>query len=389
MSFDFDQLIDRSGSASVKYDLRQKLFGREDVIPLWVADMDFATPSCVMEALKQRLEHPVLGYSHAMDSLYESILTWQKQQHGWEIQPGWIQMVPGVVPALGFAICALSEPGDGVVVQTPVYFPFYEVIEKNGRLIQRNPLKEETGRYGMDLENLKSIINDKTKLLLLCSPHNPGGSVWREEELNGLLELCASRGITLISDEIHADLTYAYARHIPIASLAKRYGTKVLTVSSAGKAFNIPGLNTAYVICEDDSLRRRFYHTLRSFHLDGANLLGMVATQAAYQEGKPWLESLLHYLAETMQQVRDMLDASSVPIITALPEATYLMWLDCRKLGMDDPNLQRHFVEKAGVGLSPGVQFGEEGSGHMRLNVAAPRSIVLKGMEQVISSFNT
>jgi cysteine-S-conjugate beta-lyase len=383
---EFDCVIDRRATASVKYDSRLQRFGHGNVIPLWVADMDFATPSCVLEGIKKRLEHPVLGYTLASSSLRESIAMWQKKRHGWCVYPEWIEMVPGVVPALGFAVCTLSDPKDSVIVQSPVYFPFYDVISKNDRMIQCNPLIMRDGRYAMDLEHFQSLLSARTKLLLLCNPHNPGGSVWREQELRDLLVVCRNRGITIISDEIHGDLVYAPAKHIPIALLAQEYGVSVVTVTSAGKSFNIPGLNTAYMICEDATIRHRLELFMRRFHLNGANLLGFAATEAAYQEGEMWLESLVSYLANTMMEVKHMFETANIPITAHLPESTYLMWLDCRRMNLDDDALKDHMIHRAGVGLSSGVEFGTEGSGYMRMNIAMPQHTVYQAVNQIIAS---
>lgn len=349
--------------------------------------MDLPAPECIQNALKERIEHPVFGYTLPPDSLLKSIQAWQKAQHGWLIEKEWIQVLPGVVPTLGFCVHAFSEPGDGVIVQSPVYYPFYEVIEKNNRRIVRNPLKLENGRYTMDFEQLESVIDEKTKLLLLCSPHNPGGSVWNESELIKLVEICLKHKIMIVSDEIHADLVYPGAEHIPTAKISQEAAHITVMTSSAGKTFNIPGLNTSYVICANDSLRRRLHAFIRGFHLDSANLLGMVATEAAYNNGREWLEALLIYLQENISFVKACIEESGLPIRVVVPEATYLVWLDFREMGLDDESLARHLIEKAGVGLNQGVQFGEEGSGFMRLNAAAPRAVLEKALKQVIGSF--
>lgn len=379
----FDKFIDRTGSNSAKYEYRKQLFGDADVIPLWVADMDFASPPCVSEALQKRLSHPLYGYTKTPDSLIESICSWQESQHGWHIKKEWVVILQGVVPSLSFSILAFSDPGESVLLQPPVYYPFFDVIERNHRQIIRNPLVCEDGRFQMDLEGLKNSITADAKMLLLSSPHNPGGSVWQADELSRLGEICRSNGITIISDEIHADLVHPGHTHVPIASLSQDIADVTVTVNSPGKTFNIPGLGISYAIISNDSLRRRFLHTIRALQVEGANLMGQIALEAAYKGGKAWLDALMQYLEGNRRFIREYLEEEMPEIKGICPESTYLYWLDFNATVDNDDALKTLLFEKAGLGLSLGKQFGFEGSGCARLNFAAPKSVIEEAMERL------
>lgn len=387
MNFNFDDPIDRLGSHSVKYDLREARFGRADVTPLWVADMDFAAPPCVLEALAERAAHPIYGYTLADEGVYQSMIDWQWRRHGWRIEREWIVLLPGVVPGLSLSVQALSAPGERVVIQPPVYYPFKQVIEANGRHVLSNPLAWHEGNHLMHLDTLADALTEPntpdTRLMLLCSPHNPGGRVWSRMELEALGELCLRHGITVISDEIHADLVFPGHRHQPIASLAPEIAAQTVTLNSPGKTFNTPGLNTAYAIIPNPSIRRRYQHAVQALHLDPLNLFGLTAMKAAYNHGEPWLNELQKTLHDNLDQARASLARHLPDIHAPMPEAGYLLWMDCRELavkrGFDDEALNRFFID-AGLGLSPGVQFGEEGRGFMRMNIALPREALLKAL---------
>lgn len=380
--YDFDQIIPRNGSASVKYDARGKVFGREDVIPLWVADMDFAVPGAVQRALAARAAHPVFGYTVQSEALYESLMAWLDNRHHWQVERKAIVLCPGVVPSLHAAIIACSPAGAAVIVQPPVYAPFLTAPETSGRKLLLNPLKLENGQYGFDLDDLDRCGQAGGKLLLLCSPHNPVGRVWQEQELRALLAVCNKHGITVISDEIHHDLVYPGIRHLPLAKLAQGK-VNVITAVAPSKTFNIPGLGLSALIVPHKDDRNAIARVFGALHVSAANPFSIVAFEAAYREGAPWLDALLIYLTDTRVFVRDFI-ARQLPQIKLIePEGTYLLWLDCRALRMNDQQLKHFFVQEAGVGLSPGIMFGEQGSGFMRMNIGAPRSIIKQALEQI------
>jgi len=379
LSFDFDTPVDRLPSHSVKYGLRRLKFGREDVVPLWVADMDFAAPECVREALRRRIEHPVFGYTLTPPSALAAIADWQARRHGWQVDPDWIQMLPGVVPGLDLCVQAFAGPGQGVVVQTPVYNPLFEAVQRNGRRLVINPLAWRDGAHGMDFDHLASVLTPDTRLLLLCSPHNPGGRVWRQDELAHLGALCVEHDLIVVSDEIHADLVYPGAKHLPLAALSPELAARTVTLNSAGKTFNIAGLNTAYAIVSNPDLGRRLRDAAHTLHLEGANLFGPVALEAAYRQGEDWLAALLDYLKGNAELACDHIGTHLPHIGCTMPEATFLLWLDCRALGLDDAALRQRLVD-AGLGLSPGIQFGPEGSGFMRMNFALPRQELARAL---------
>ena len=385
-SFDFDTPISRLDSHSVKYGLRQAKFGRADVIPLWVADMDFAAPPCVQQALAERVAHPVYGYTFADPGVFDAIMDWQWRRHGWRVEKEWITLLPGVVPSLDPCVQALTFPGESIVVQTPVYNPIFESVERNGRRLIRNPLFWRDSRHEMDFDRLEASITPDTRLLQLCSPHNPGGRVWRRDELERLGEVCARHNLIIISDEIHADLVFPGSKHLPMASLNPNLAARTITLNSPGKTFNTAGLNTSYAITADPGLRARLQGAVHKLHLEGPNLFGLTALKAAYGAGEPWLAAALDYLGDNVQEACRHITAHLPGVKCIPPEATFLLWLDCRpwclEQGMDDTALHRRLVD-AGLGLSPGTQFGPEGSGFMRMNVALPRAILAQALDRL------
>jgi len=388
LSHDFDRLISREGTASVKYDARQATFGRADVVPLWVADMDFASPECVTEALVQRAMHPVYGYTLAPESLFEALMHWLKTRHGWEIQRDWIILCPGVVPSLYAAVQAFAQPGQGVIVQPPVYFPFMSSVADTGRQLIVNPLKLENGRYTFDLAHLEQAAAQGARLLLLCSPHNPVGRVWSRQELGDLLDVACRYDLLILSDEIHADLLYPGAAHIPLAAMGD-FASKVITAVAPSKTFNIPGLGLSALIVPNPEHRAALNREFGRLHVSAGNPFGMAAFEAAYRGGAPWLDALMRYLAETRDVVRNYL-ARELPQIKLIePEGTYLLWLDCRGMGLSDQELRQFFVSQAGLGMSPGTLFGEGGSGFMRMNIGAPRALILQAMQKIAEAMRS
>lgn len=383
MSFDFDAVIARDGTASVKHDGRIAVFGTPDVTPLWVADMDFAAPPAVTAALVARAQHPVYGYTLVTDPVLAALQDWCRQRWGWQVPREHILLVPGVVPSLYAVVQALTAPGDGVIVQPPVYFPFFSAVRDSGRQLLENPLRLDAAGYTMDWDDLDTQAAS-ARLLLLCSPHNPVGRVWQADELDRLLAIARRHGLTILADEIHADLILPGHRHLPLATRALD-GVPVITALAPSKTFNVPGLGLSALIVPDPTQRRALQDCFASLHVEACNPFSLVAFEAAYRHGGDWLEALLIYLDAT----RDCVDArfrQQLPGVRVLPcEGTYLLWLDCRALGLDDAGLQARCLQ-AGVGLSQGRQFGAAGSGFLRLNMASPRAVILAAVDRLITA---
>lgn len=371
---DFDQIVNREDTLSLKYDARQTLFGRADVTPMWVADMDFAVPAAVTDALTERAKHPIFGYTTYPESLYAALISWFKRQHGWAIQREWIMLCPGVVPTLHAAVMAFTAPAESVIVQPPVYFPFFSSVTNTGRTLINNPLSIQHNRYVIDFDHLEQCAKD-ARMLLLCSPHNPVGRVWQLNELKMLLKIAKKHDLLIFSDEIHADLVYPKHRHHVLATVATSTDN-IITAVAPSKTFNIPGLGLSALIVSNANHRKRMQEAFESMHVNAANPFSIAAFEAAYHHGDAWLQALLAYLTKTRDFVIEYLALHLPQIKVIAPEATYLLWLDCRALQLTDRALKTMFVEKAHVGLSPGTLFGAGGSGFMRMNIAAPKKVV-------------
>ena len=384
MSDDFDREIDRTGTYSTKYDGRQATFGHQDVMPLWVADMDFSAPAAVTEALITRAVHPVYGYTLFPDSLYEALISWLKVRHGWRVEREWIVFCPGVVPSLSMAILALSEPNESVIVQPPVYYPFFSVVKKTGRKLLNNALQQEQGHYGMDFSDLAQQAAT-ARMLLFCSPHNPVGRVWSRPELERLLDIARQYQLIIVSDEIHADLIYPGNRHWILASLADS-PESIITAVAPSKTFNIPGLNLSALIVPNPQYRTAIRNQLEMIHVSAANPFSVVAFEAAYRGGGEWLEALMIYLADTREMVRQYLAEYLPGIRLIFSQGTYLLWLDCRGLGMGDDELNHFFIFEAGIGMNPGISYGREGCGFMRMNIGTPRHRIRQALENIRSA---
>ncbi|MBA4142344.1 MAG: putative C-S lyase [Nitrosospira sp.] len=387
--FDFDTEIDRAGTASLKYDGRQGMFGAGGVIPLWVADMDFAAPPAVTQALSRRAAHPVYGYTVYPDCLYETLIDWLSRRHGWDVRRDWIMMCPGVVPSLHAAVMAFAAPGDPVIVQPPVYFPFFSAVTATGRELLLNPLLRRNGRYEIDFGHLERCA-EGARMLLLCSPHNPVGRVWSEGELERILQIAEKHDLTIFSDDIHADLVYPGNKHHVLAMLGEKSAgntARIVTAVAPSKTFNIPGLNLSVLIVPDSECRKTLAQVFETMHLSAANPFSVVAFEAAYRYGESWLDAVLVYLQQTRVYVGEYLAAHLPEIALVEAEGTYLLWLDCRALmaglEMNDTQLRHFFVHEAGVGMSPGTLFGESGSGYMRMNIGAPRHIIETALENI------
>lgn len=368
MTFDFDLPINREGTNSVKFDGRSHYFGTTEVTPLWVADMDFAVPECVTRALHQRLDHPVFGYSLYPESLYQATIDWFARRHQWSIEREWILMAPGVVPSLFAAVQAFAKEGEGVIVQSPVYFPFFSAVTTNRRRLINNPLRESARGYEIDFDHLEKCAQQGARVLMLCTPHNPVGRVWTVAELEQVLEIARQFNLTIISDDIHCDLVYPGHTHTMLGRLAQP-GDKIITTVSPNKTFNIAGLGLSALVIPDKSQREAMKHMFETLHMGNNNPFSICAYEAAYTGGDAWLESLMVYLDKTRNFAADFIAREMTGIKMHKPEATFLLWLDCRGLGMDDKSLRDFFIHQCGLGLSPGSVFGEGGSGFMRMNI--------------------
>jgi cystathionine beta-lyase len=381
--YSFKSSVDRDGSNAEKYTLRKELFGTEDVMPVWVADMDIDTPDFVLDAVKKRLNHPIIGYEEVPDSAYEAQIGWMKKEHNFEFKIKDIFYSHSVVASMCVAIEAFSEKGEGVIVQTPVYSPFFHSVLNLDRKLVKNPLKvDEKGHYSFDIEQLKNAIDEDTKLLLLCSPHNPVGRVWSKEELESILEVCLERNILVFVDEIHSDLVYKAHKHIPFASLDNASSICV-TALGVGKTFNMAGFAMSCVVVKDEVLRERFKKAYDRVHFAQGSVLSHVAFEAAYKEGREWLEELKVHLYSNYEMLKSLCEKYPQFIKITPIEATYLAWLDCRGMGLRDKALREFFVKEAKLGLNAGISFGREGSGFMRLNFAISYDKMLEVIEHL------
>jgi len=379
----FARCYQYAGMGCEKYDRRREIFGTEAVIPLWVADMDFAAPDCVVDALADRVRQAAFGYACRMPGWSAAISDWLRERHQWQIAPEWLISTAGVVPSLALAIQQFTVEGEGVIIQPPVYFPFFGVVTDNRRRLLCNPLREVSGRYQMDFDQLEKLLPEAA-MLLLCNPHNPGGRAWTAEELSRLAELCARHGVMVISDEIHMDLHYPGQRHIPFAKVAG--DTPFMTVTSAGKTFNTAGIGGGYTVVPDPDIRRAYLQAQQALHLGGETVFALLAVEAAYREGKDWPAALMAQVAANRDRVLDA--CRDLPIRPMMPEATYLLWLDCREMGLSDQALVDFFVYQAGLGLSPGRLFGKQGSGFMRMNLASPASVIDEALRRLRVAFS-
>lgn len=379
--FDFDTILERRGTGAIKWDAVP-----EDTLPMWVADMDFAAPEPVIDALRARLEHPVFGYTRISDTYLDAFVQWQAERNGLEVAPDEIICAPGVMPAVRFAIDTFTEPGDRVVVQAPVYHPFYAVIERRGREIERNPLIEADGRYGMDLDALEQSARNGARMLLLCSPHNPVGRVWTEDELTEVARVCGRYDMMVVSDEIHSDIIMPGSRFVSFIRVARETGCRAVSLFAPSKTFNIAGIGSCTVIPSDTEVGAQFRSNLGAGNLELPNLLSMVAAQAAYLHGGRWLDALIAYLHDNYRFMAGYL-AEKMPQVRLFPlEGTYIAWLDFRLLGYSDDELNRRLRENARIRLNEGRQFGSEGSGFQRLNFACPRGVLEEGLNRLVRS---
>lgn len=387
--YNFDEVIDRRGSGALKTDALEERYGRADLLAAWVADMDFATPDFILDALRKRLVHPILGYTIEPADYRPSIIEWEKKLHDWDLQSEWISYIPGIVKGIGMVINVFTAPGDSVLIMPPVYHPFRITTELNGRKVVCLPLQhDENGAYHMDLDAFEALDTD-AKLFILSNPHNPGGSVWSKEDLQRLAAICKRKNILVISDEIHADMTLWGKRHTPFASVSDDAAQNSITFCAPSKTFNIPGIVSSFSVVPNKEIRQKFYDWLIASEFNDAPMLSHIATIAAYREGDEWRREMLAYIEENIRYTEEYI-GKNIPGIKALrPDASFLVWLDCRGLGLSHDDLVDLFVNKARVALNDGAMFGKEGEGFMRLNVATPKEnlkLILSRINEAVKS---
>ena len=384
--YDFDRYIERRGSGAIKYDGLKQWYGDSELLPMWVADMDFATPDFIIDALKQRLDHPIFGYTIEPERYRPSIVEWLYNRHGWKIESGWISFIPGIVKGIGMAISALLQPGDKIIIQPPVYHPFRMVAEHNGCEVVENPLKQEVdGSYTMDLEHLDSIAAG-CKMLILANPHNPVGILWSKETLIRLAEICSKHNIIVISDEIHSDMALWGGKHTPFASVSDKAAQCSITFGAPSKTFNIAGIVASYAVVPNNELRERFYGWMEGNELNQPNIFATIATIAAFDNGEQWRQEMIEYIEGNIEFVEQFCSQYIPQIKPIRPQASYLVWLDCRGLNLNHEQIIELFTKRAKLALNDGAMFGSEGSCFMRLNVGTTRAVLATALEQLKSA---
>lgn len=383
-NYDFDRIVDRHGTGALKLDVLQERYGRSDLLPLWVADMDFETPPFITEALRRRLDHSLFGYTVEPDDYWPTVIRWIADHHGWQVERSWLTYIPGIVKGIGMAVNVLVGKDEKVIIQPPVYHPFRLTPQGNGREVVFNPLRENgDGSYSMDFENLESVADDRCRMLILSNPHNPAGIVWDRETLVRLADFCHRRGIIVISDEIHCDMALWGNRHTPFASVSAEAAECSITFGAPSKTFNIAGIVSSYAIVPNETLRKRFFGWLQANELNEPTIFAPIATVAAFRYGEPWRQAMLRYVEGNIDMLIDYC-AEHLPAVRPLrPQASFLVWLDCRALGLGHAELLRLFVDRARLALNDGAMFGAEGEGFMRMNVAAPRAVIREALDRL------
>lgn len=389
-NYDFDKVIDRTGTNAVKLEALQRLYGRTDLLPLWVADMDFETPSFITEALRQRLEHSLFGYTEMPDNYWAVVADWIESHHNWKVEQEWLTYIPGIVKGIGMVVNFFVKEDEKVIIQPPVYHPFRLTPQGNGRQVVYNPLREEAdGTYSMDFDNLEAVTDEKCRVLLLSNPHNPGGIVWNRETLVRLADFCYKHHILVVSDEIHCDMALWGNKHIPFASVSAEAAACSITFGAPSKTFNIAGVVSSYAIVPNEEIRRPFYRWLEANELNEPTLFAPIATLAAFSQGEAWRQEMLHYIEGNIRLVMEFCMVHVPQIKPLCPQASFLVWLDCRKLGLNHEQLVNLFVDRAHLALNDGEMFGPGGEGFMRMNVASPRSVIRQALEQLAEAVRT
>lgn len=383
-NLDFDKIIDRKGTDCLKYDFAKRCRMPEDVLPLWVADMDFETSSYIEDALANRVWHGIFGYSETQAPYFEAVRDWMRRQHGWDVQENWLVKTPGVVFALAMAVKAYTKPGDSILIQLPVYYPFSEVIKGNGRKVVSSTLRlGEDKRYHMDFEDFeKKVKEEHIKLFFLCNPHNPVGRVWTKEELVALGDICVRHKVVVVSDEIHQDFVFQ-GKHQVFANLKKEYADISITCTSPSKTFNLAGLAVSNIFIPNRELKQKFRQEVAATGTSQLGVMGLVACEAAYSKGEEWYRAMLSYVADNLAFTRKYVEENLPGVSMMWHEGTYLAWLDFRGTGLSVSELEELIVHKARLWLDSGKMFGECGEGFQRMNVACPRSVLREALERI------
>ena len=384
--WNFDEGVNREGTNAAKYDKKflKETFEVEDVLPLWVADMDFRAPDALLNALKNRINHGVFGYTIAPDTYYEAIINWFKRKHQWKIEKDWIKFAPGVVPAVNFIIQTFTRPGDKIIIQEPVYYPFKSQIESNGRIVLNNELIPKERTYDIDFEDFeKKCKEDRVKLFILCSPHNPVGRVWTKDELKRMGEICLENNVLVIPDEIHCDLIFPGFKHIHFATISEKFAQNSISCIAPSKTFNIAGLKTSYVVIPNEELRKAYTTTTSNLSIRGPGIIGIEATKAVYNDCEDWLDALLVYLKANFDYLKEYFESQFEKVKVFDLEGTYLPWIDFRGLEIEPKKLDEIIKKDAKVLLDDGAMFGEKGAGFQRFNIACPRKILKEAAEKI------
>jgi cystathionine beta-lyase len=382
----FEAFHDRKNTRSVKWDNLEPIFQTTDVLPMWVADMDFKAPQAVNDALIRRAEHGIYGYTVIDEDVKGAVLNWVESRHNWTIDPNWLSFSPGVVTSLHMAIQAFTEPNDKVLIQTPVYTPFYNVIKQHNREVVKSPLVYENQSYTIDFNDFEEKLKQGVKAFILCSPHNPVGRVWTHEELSEIARLCLKYDVLILSDEIHGDLVFKGKRHIPIATISDAVADQTITCMAPSKTFNLAGLDASFIVTKNKEKREKLNTLFSKQGIGGLNTMGNTALEAAYVHGEAWLDELLVILEDHQNYVSGMFAAYAKELKVIQSEGTYLLWIDCSELNMDDDELKNFMIEKARVGLNPGIAYGDEGKQFMRMNIACPKVTIEEGVNRIIEA---
>ena len=387
MKYNFDEIIPRKNSDCLKYDKLQEMFGTDDALSMWIADMDFRTPPFVIEALRRRLDHEVLGYTFCSPQWKPAIQSWVSRHYGWDVKEEEIGFVGGIVPAISFAVQCFTAPGDKILIQPPVYHPYHHVVKDLGRTLVYNPLRLVNGQFEIDFEDFERKIVG-CKLFLLCNPHNPGGRVWNADELVRIADICARNGVIVISDEIHCDMALTGYKHTVFATVSEAAAQNSVTLMAASKTFNIAGLKSSYHIIQNEALRKQYSEYLTRSELDTAHLFATTAVAVAYNEGDEWLAQMLQYVEENIAFLDKYLKENMPKISFIRPQASYLVFLDARELGMPQERLVEFFLKEAKVAMNDGTMFGQEGAGFMRMNLGCPRAMLQQALEQIKAAYD-
>ncbi|MBU5226554.1 pyridoxal phosphate-dependent aminotransferase [Clostridium senegalense] len=381
MKYNFNTITDRSNNFAAKYDELGVKFGREDIIPMWIADMDFKTAEPIIDAMRERLDQGIFGYVSRPDSYFESVSQWYKKRHDWDVSSDCMSHSHGVIPGMVMMMQEFTEPGDKIIIQSPVYNEFFEIVEDHKRELLVSSLKVVNGRYEMDYEDFENKVKSGVKMFFLCNPHNPVGTVWTKEELKKIGDICIKYGVQVVSDEIHCELVYKNNKYTPFASISKEFFENSITCVAPSKTFNLAGLQTSIIIFGNKKQKDTYDHLLQINDIKRNNCFSLVATEAAYRHGEEWLEQLLEYLHENLQFVNNYIESNIPKLKTYVPEGTYFSWIDCRELGMTAEELKEFTINEVKVGF--GLWYGKESEGFIRMNVACPRSVIEEALNRL------